>query len=72
VDCKGGCWIQLADRKFQCRTFRKSVVVIRVKFAERNSGTALYELVIEEPVLLVICLTLWRRNFLSNFSTSCI
>jgi len=58
LDCKGGYWIQLADRIFQCRTFKKSVVDICVEYAEWNSGPALYELVPEEPVLLVIRLHL--------------
>jgi len=70
VDCKGGCWIQLVDRNCQCRTFTKYVVVIGVKYAEWNSGPALYELVTEEPVLLVICLNLnslrWKNGIVVN------
>jgi hypothetical protein len=76
VDCKGGCWIQLVDRNFQCRTFTKYVVVIGVKYAEWNSGLALYERVTEELVLLVTCLNLnslrWKNSTVVNLWRSAV
>ena len=43
---ESGCWIQLADHKFQCIAFTKSVVEICVKYTDWNSVPVLYEVVL--------------------------